>query len=263
MSQYQLSSSLRYSPESNQKITIYLDCPPYTLELSSILVYTLKDMQKLSASFSEEDLKNALTSFISEEETDYLIKKLINLDVIIMYSEAISKTEASVQSTLFSQQQHSTQGLLLFSIQGTRFEHFLQGLTASIIALQRKILLPVLSTYILLVFQFFFSPNSPWHNLFSESQSVAVTYRLTISLLFVNLLGATVSLLSTYALGGNSNGLRLRFLWGFIPRFSWSLNSKLIKENSSAKLSLICGSATHSKNLFNDSDYFRFLSTFT
>ena len=233
MSQYQLSSSLRYSPESNQKIAIYLDCPPYILELSSALVYTLIDMQKLSNSFSEEELKNALNFLISEEETDHLIKKLIDLDVIILYSEPVSKAEASAQPTLFSQQQHSTQGLLLVSIQGTRFEHFLQGLRDSIIAVQRKILLPVLCTYILFVLQFFFSPNSPWHNLFSDSQSVAVTYRLTISLLFVNLLSATASLLSTYALGGNSNGLRLRFLWGFIPRFSWSLNSKIIKQNSS------------------------------
>ncbi len=233
MSQYQLSSSLRYSPESNQKITIYLDCPPYTLELSSILVYTLKDIQKLSDSFSEEELKNTLISVLSEVETDNLIKKFIELDVIIPYSESASEIRASSQSALVSQQQHSNPGLLLFSIQGSRFENFLQGFTASIIAVQRKILLPVLSTYILLVFQFFFSPNSPWRDLFLDSQSVAVTYRLTISLLFVNFLGVTASLLSTYALGGNSNGLRLRFLWGFIPRFSWSLNSKLIKENSS------------------------------
>ena len=157
MSQYQLSSSLKCSPESNQKITIYLDCPPYTLELSSILVYTLKDIQKLSDSFSEEELKNALISVLSEVETDHLIKKLIQLDVIIPYSESASEIRASSQSTLVSQQQHSNPGLLLFSIQGSRFEQFLQGLTASIIAVQRKILLPVLSTYILLLFQFFFT----------------------------------------------------------------------------------------------------------
>ena len=83
---YNLNPSVKFSPESGGKVTLYLEKSPYTVELPSLIVSSIQALESSNYFFSKEQIIDALTPNFSIDSSLQYIEKMCSLDVLV-YSE--------------------------------------------------------------------------------------------------------------------------------------------------------------------------------